>query len=307
MADDAPVNVVLRVIDLLQSMNRRPSSTIHQLHLDTGIPKPSIVRLLQTLATRGVVRHAPQYGVYMLGAQAASLASGYHGVPRLVQAAAAPLDKLTAAVRWPAAIASFEHDAMVVRYSTIPQSPLSLLQSSLNMRLCVATRALGRAYLAFCQPDEQDCIISLARHRAEEAASIDPAALKRCLEATRARGYALRDPAVRPVSSTIAVPVFEHGQVIATIGLTWIASSLSCDDAVARYLRPLQHTAAAIGRNLQQLPDIGELPAPPRPARRKPTFRRPESSDKSFAPPAAAAVDSGAALQNSAERKASIF
>ncbi|GAA5232185.1 helix-turn-helix domain-containing protein [Verticiella sediminum] len=278
---EAPLTLALRVIDVLQSMNRRVSSTVHELHLDTGIPKPSIVRLLRTLQARDIVQHAPQYGTYMLGAQAVTLASGYHGAPRLVQAASGPLDKLTAAVRWPAAIADFEQDAMVVRYSTIPQSPLALLQSSVGMRLDVATRALGRAYLAHCLPDERECVLNLAGLTAQAIASRQ--ALHRCLDDVRARGYALRDPVVRPVSSTIAVPVFEHGQVAAAIGLTWISSSLTPAQAAERYLRPLQHTAAAIGRNLHKLSSAGTATAQPRHERRPSTFRSPKSSDKAFA------------------------
>jgi len=252
MAGSGRVNSALRVIDLLQSMNRRACSTLHELHLDTGIPKPTIVRLLQTLSTRDIVQHAPQYGAYLLGTQAASLSSGYHGTPKLVQAAIAPLNQLTATVRWPVAIATFDRDAMVVRYSTIPLSPLSLLQSSVNMRLSMTDRALGRAYLAWCTPQEQQHILAIIQ-RTEAGRVLDTATLQACLAQVRADGYALRDPTLRPVSSTIAIPVFEHGHVVAAIGLTWISSSLSRSDVVARYLRPLQHTAAAIGRNLLRI------------------------------------------------------
>ena len=40
----------------------KPVSTIDNLHLQTRIPKPSIIRLLQTFMTKGLVRHAPQHG-----------------------------------------------------------------------------------------------------------------------------------------------------------------------------------------------------------------------------------------------------
>ncbi len=118
----------MRAIDLLQALNRAPVSTVAELHRETRIPKPSIVRLLQTLEARGLVRHAPQYGAYCLNAEVQTLSSGYHGAPRVVQAAAPFADDLTAEIKWPIAVAVFQTDAMVVRYSTIPLSPLSLLQ-----------------------------------------------------------------------------------------------------------------------------------------------------------------------------------
>src|SRR5690606_14091239 len=42
------IRSVERAIDVLQALNRRPLSTLHDLHSDTGLPKPSIVRLLRT-------------------------------------------------------------------------------------------------------------------------------------------------------------------------------------------------------------------------------------------------------------------
>lgn len=130
------------------------------LHKRPAFPKPSIVRLLQTLEAKGLVRHAPQPGAYYLTSGVATLSSGYHSEPRVVEAAAQPMDELTAKIKWPLALAVFDGDAVVVRYSTIPNSPLSLLHSSLNMRLSLVSRALGRAYLAFCTRDEQAMLLA---------------------------------------------------------------------------------------------------------------------------------------------------
>ena len=60
MASFPPVQSVVRAIELLQALNRQPVSTIDVLHRQTGFPKPSIVRLLQTLESKGLVRHAPR-------------------------------------------------------------------------------------------------------------------------------------------------------------------------------------------------------------------------------------------------------
>lgn len=90
MASVQPVNAAIRVIELLQAMNRQPVCSIHWLYQATGMPKPTIVRLMQTLASRNIVRHAPQYGAYMLASEVTSLCSGYHGTPRLVDAGAGP-------------------------------------------------------------------------------------------------------------------------------------------------------------------------------------------------------------------------
>ncbi len=250
-----PVQSVVRAIELLQALNRQPVSTVDMLHKQTGFPKPSIVRLLQTLEAKGLVRHAPQPGAYYLTSGVATLSSGYHSEPRVVEAAAQPMDDLTARIKWPLALAVFDGDAVVVRYSTIPNSPLSLLHSSLNMRLSLVSRALGRAYLAFCTRDEQAMLLATLEKsaRPEDAPAHDAKAMRRVLAETKKRGYALRDPAVRPVSNTLALPVFDHGRPVASIGLTWFASTMDADEAARRYLAPLRELSATVTARLAAL------------------------------------------------------
>src|SRR6478735_7300884 len=120
MASFPPVNSVVRALDLLEALNRRPISTVDDLYGQTGIPKPSIVRLLQTFEHRGLVRHAKQHGAYFLTSMVRTLSSGYHSEPRLIEASAALLDDLTRKVKWPLAMAIPDATAMIVRYSTIP-------------------------------------------------------------------------------------------------------------------------------------------------------------------------------------------
>ena len=250
-----PVRAVVRTIELLQALNRQPVSTLNVLYEQTGIPRPSIVRLLETLASKGLVRHAPQYGAYYLTSLVNTLSGGYHSEPRIVEAARPRLDALTEEIKWPVAIAVFDTDAMVVRYSTIPNSPLSLLHSTINMRLSLVSRAIGRAYLAFCEPYEQDTILRLLQQSTspEDAVVQNMPAVQRMIEQTRRQGYALRDPSVRPVSGTIAVPVFDGQHVVASFGMTWFASAFNNDEAVERYLEQLQSVAQAISDDLRKL------------------------------------------------------
>ncbi|HSW05808.1 DNA-binding transcriptional regulator [Aquabacterium sp.] len=255
MTTARPVNVVVRALQLLRALNREPVSTIDTLHKHTALPKPTIVRLLRTLESEGLVKHAPQYGAYYLTAEVNALSSGYHSEPRIVEASAAIADALTQALKWPVSVAVQDGDAMIVRYSTIPNSPLSFFHSTINMRLSLLTQALGRAYLAFCDPLAQQALLELLAQTGQSDAerAVEPAGIRHLLAQVRAQGYALRDPRVRPESSTIAVPIFEGGRVIATIGLTWFSSALTVAQAVERFLPPLQQAAADIALALERL------------------------------------------------------
>jgi IclR family transcriptional regulator, mhp operon transcriptional activator len=256
----APIRAVTRAIDLLQALNRQAISTVDDLHGQTGIPKPSIVRLLRTLAVKGLVCHAPKHGAYYLTSQVQSLSVGYHSAPKIVEAAAPLLEAMTKKVKWPLAVAIPDGHAVYIRYSTVPRSPLALLHSSINMRLSLVTRALGRAFLAFCDKDERDIILralSVSPEPEDSFAKNFPA-VRRVLSDIRARGYATRDPRVRPVSNTIAVPIFDDTRVVATVGLTYISSALKPEQAVRDHLDQVRHVSLEISKRLARLNDVSD-------------------------------------------------
>ncbi len=255
MASFAPIRSVERALEVLLALNRNPISSLDLLHQQTRIPKPTLVRLLETLQKNDLVARAPQYGAYSLASGVKMLSAGYHGEPRIVEAAAAPANALTRKIKWPLAVAVPDYDAVVVRYSTIPDSPLSLLHSTINMRLSLVGRAMGRAYLAFCGREERRALLDILRlsHNDEDAMAHERPAMLAALRKIRQQGYALRAPGIRPVSGTLAVPVMEGPRVVATIGMTWIASAVSNEQAVERYLEPLQDLSRLISTRLEKL------------------------------------------------------
>jgi len=250
-----PIRAVERAIDVLVALNRQQVCTLDHLHKQTAIPKPTLVRMLETLAGKGLVIHAPQYGAYRLISGVKTLAAGYHGEPRIVEAAMPPMNDLTRLFKWPVALAVPDYDAVVIRYSTIPQSPLSLLHSSVNMRLSLVSRALGRAYFSFCTPQERRVLVDILKisTNQEDALARDQPVMQKLLRQARAQGYVLRLPGVRPVSNTLAVPLYDGRRVVASIGLTWIASALTEAQAVQKFLAPLQKTASLISERLAKL------------------------------------------------------
>jgi IclR family mhp operon transcriptional activator len=253
VSSSPPVRSVVRAIDLLQALNRQAVSTLDVLHEQTRIPKPSLVRLLQTLESRGLVKHAPQHGAYFLTSSVRSLSSGYHSEPMVVEVAAPLMDELTLRVKWPMAVAMLEDSAMVVRYSTIPLSPLAMRHSTINVRLSLVSRAIGRAYLAFCTAEQQEALLQgvMKAPTPEDEAARDRATLQTVLAKVHDAGYALRDPDVWPATNTLAVPVFDAHGVAASLGLTFFSSTMKPEQAVERYLRPIQDVANQVSARLK--------------------------------------------------------
>lgn len=250
------IRSVERAIDLIQSLNRRALSTLHDLHRDTGLPKPTIVRLLRTLESKGLVAQSSSYGTYHLLGRVKSLSSGFHHEPLVIEVAEEPMIEFTIREGWPLALATFDFDAMVVRASTIPYTSLSLLHSTLNMRLALMSRAIGRAYFAHCNESERNVIQEILKDSTdpENALAHDAVALSQMVEMVRANGYATRDPQFDIRSTTLAVPVHQNGRVVASLGITWIAAAMPREEGVRRFAPQLKLLAQTIAEELSNRP-----------------------------------------------------
>lgn len=244
------IRSVERAIDVLQALNRRPLSTLHDLHRDTGLPKPSIVRLLRTLEAKGLAAQSSIYGAYQLLSRVKSLASGFHHEPQVVEVAEELMIDFTRREGWPLSLGLFDLNAMVVRACTIRFTALSIEHAALNRRLSLLTHAMGRAYLAYSAENERAIMLSILRGQRGGDMMFDDESIAAMIARVRERGYALRDPLSNPQSSTVAVPVFEGGRVVATLGCTWIMAAMTVDQAVQRYVRGLKGIARDISWRL---------------------------------------------------------
>lgn len=264
MTSPRSVQSVVRALALLRAVNQRRVSTIGDLHKDTGLPKPTIVRLLGTLVAEGYILNDKHLGGYCVTSLAPTLGAGFHGAPMVVEAARPWCSDLTRRLKWPIAIAMLDGDAVAVRFSTIPDSPMSPFHATLNMRLSLVSRALGRAYIASCPAAERSALVKKLRR--SDNPEDRPANLTATIAGVRAfvgtHGYAIRDPRVEPKSSsTIAMPIRQGDRVLATIGLTYFRSAVTArtlDEVLVPALRTAVDGIEASYASLV----AGRIPAP---------------------------------------------
>ena len=114
------IRSVERAMQVLQELNLQPYSSIARLHAATRLPKPTLVRILQTMEKLGYVESDARLGGYQVTAQVLSLSSGFHKDPLVVEAGRAWAIALTRKYQWPAAIALLDKDAVVVRFQRFP-------------------------------------------------------------------------------------------------------------------------------------------------------------------------------------------
>ena len=256
MPSYAPVKSVRKTLELLKELNRQNINSVDNLHRATGLPKPTVVRLLETLIADGYVTNDKRQGGYRITSLVQSLSCGFQGDAPVVEAGRPWATAFTRRFRWPVAIAILDKDAMVVRLSTIADSPVSPMHATINMRLQLLTRALGRAYLAFCPSSERDLLLSFLMNSSdpEDAGAHDRKTTLALLRRIRALGFAERSLFVEPTSSTtLAVPIMRGKNVLASVGLTYFPYFMSAWEAHSPYVSPLQELSSNISSSVVSL------------------------------------------------------
>jgi len=246
------VSQIGRTLAVLEAANRLPSITVSALSAECAIPRPTVVRILETLCDLGFLEQLLPRGRYVLKSKLRALSAGFHDTQLAVEVLRPFADSITRDHLWPVSVATLEDHAMVVRYSTIPSSPLAHARSTLFKRLSLMTRAHGIAYLSFCSTTERHHLMRLARQAGNlvESDPTDWLEWRRMIMQCRAQGYALRPMRVDPSTSTIAVPVLSgEWRVAATLGMTFFPKALQ-DRQIVELAAVLNAAATAASEQL---------------------------------------------------------
>lgn len=248
------VEAIQRGINVLAALNRAETGFVKPLSDELGLSPATVIRALETLTSSGYVEKMPHRKGYRVTAKVLSLSAGFHGEPMVVAVARPHADELTRRFLWPVSVSMLDVDAMVVRHSTIPSSPLAHVHTTLNKRLSLVARAHGRAYIAFCSARERNVLMHLVAKSSDPEKQVIASAreLRATLKETRARGYARRDARVDPQTTTIAVPVFlDKDRIAATLGMTFFPRAVR-PRQVAAFHEALRETAKAISIDLRK-------------------------------------------------------
>src|SRR5690606_22855735 len=92
-------------------------------HTETGLPKPTIVRMLETLIAEGYVARDNMCGGYHVTHMVRELDAGYEGIAELIEVARPFAIDLTTRIKWPTAIGIYDGDAMAIHFWTGTISP----------------------------------------------------------------------------------------------------------------------------------------------------------------------------------------
>ena len=90
-----------RGLQVLNALNAQPISSLQDVHGLTGIPKPTLLRILLTLEEAGAVSRRLADGRYRISANLTRLGRKRDRFDPVAEAAAPVLDRLCQKVSWP--------------------------------------------------------------------------------------------------------------------------------------------------------------------------------------------------------------
>jgi IclR family transcriptional regulator, mhp operon transcriptional activator len=254
-----PIQSLERGLHVLAKLREMRAASLHDLHRATGIPKPTLTRILYTLYRQGLVWQRMADGAFLpshLMLQRGRL----DDTAWLVEIASPVLERLCERVMWPSVLSVPRLDHMEVVETNSPRAYFDELPAGpIGFRANLLRSASGRAYLAFCPDAEREAVLRRLRDRdvvGHELAH-DPVAVRRIVAATRRRGYSVRAPdfgghysktrrELDDGRSSIAMPVRSGGHVLACVNLTWRRKALRLTQVVDRYAGDLRTAVTAI-------------------------------------------------------------
>jgi IclR family mhp operon transcriptional activator len=242
---DKSIRSVARALQVLRLVNEQEGLTLRDIHVLSGLPKPTAFRILQTLKREGYIEPDGIRGVFHVSRKALELSSGYTERTLIVKIAA-PIALATTRkiIKWPLAIGTLDRGAIVVRYSSMPYSPLGVANSTIGHRHDLLESAMGRAYIISCDPAERRNLALLLKSNSPQlSAEIQPR-----LDAVLANshlGYGLRLARNKGDSATLAIAIRHGEEVLAVLSLTTFGNVMK-PTFITTMLPVLRSTAAKI-------------------------------------------------------------
>ncbi len=264
MASFEPVTAALRALDVLLAVNRLKEASVGEIFRETGLNRPTIVRMLETLMHAGFVSRHPTQAVYLPTGRKLDLSSGYKKHEEMAAVAAPVLVQLHKELQWPSDVAVFDRDAMVVARTSRGEGFLHFNRRP-GYRAPLLGTSLGMAFLAFCDEVTRKAALAALSGSADPWNAIvkQPEKLKRLLAAVRRNGYATMnadysDVSYNGVASAVGLPILINGVAVGSLNFMYLRSSIDEAAAISRYLKPLQKGAATIAQALAAVRAGGE-------------------------------------------------
>ena len=237
-----------RLLTVIRSINDLGICTVVDLHRATGISRPAVHRIVDSLCTFGYVERVNGQSSVRLTSQILSLSAGYKPENRMAEQAMPVLEQLQKRIRWPHTFATPDGEMMVIQATTRHHNPFVFDRGRTGLRLPFLSTAIGCVYLAHCGEDEREGVLRrLQSHDLRDEMFEDTLASARYRIANAGeKGFALRSGGEPERTTTIAVPVIVFSTAVGALCTTFPTSAIALEEACAKYVPELREAARNI-------------------------------------------------------------
>jgi IclR family mhp operon transcriptional activator len=252
--DHAKVRSLQRGLAVLSALDGTDGLSLHDLHRATGLPKPTLSRLLATLQAEGFVGQRIFDRLWRRTLRGRSRPN-IEEKELLLDHSGPIMRHLGRAVGWPSDVAVYRAGAMEIIETTRGVTPLAIGGLTPGARVPVLSSGLGRAWLAWSNAaDRERAILASNGPTAPRIAQrTSPGAVELIIAETRLAGYGRRSAsffgraAQKRGDMGVAAPILGRNRVLGCINVVWSLSAMDEATFVRRHLQPLRAAAAEIG------------------------------------------------------------
>ena len=221
-----------RGLRLLTALNDLETATIAGLVAETGLAKPTTIRLLKTLVSEGYAVQDPDTLTYAVTPRVSSLSRALVGRNQADEAIQAELDALADALKWPTEFLVPEGDSMVIQLNNRERAPIRLRLFE-RRRFPILESASGFAYLADLPEPERDIRLDRLGLNSDERSRVTEA-----VALVAAKGYASRRfPALAANMRVVSVAVPGGNGALSLVHFDDVVTVSMMEDALVPALR----------------------------------------------------------------------
>lgn len=240
---------LVKALTLLQLVSRNPAGlTLAECSRETGLPKPSAHRVLQTLVDHGLLRFDGE-GTYRLGTQCLVLGTSFLDNLDIREESRGLLVELMRHTGETCHL-GVRDGSRIVYIDKVETSHAMTMRSRIGSTQPVHSTGLGKAILAHAERRVVEEVIAGGLTRRTPATLTDPDALRADLERTRRRGHSIDDVENEEGVRCVGAPILDHhGDVVAGVSVAGPEHRMT-DDRIGEIAERVRATAVAISRRL---------------------------------------------------------
>jgi IclR family pca regulon transcriptional regulator len=227
-----------------------PALTISEVSRRTGLPRPTVRRLLHTLVQLGYVDTSGQR--FSLGIRTLNLSYAFLSSVPLREIAIPHMLSLVELVK-ESCVLSLLDDVDVIEVAQVPVERIVAVALTVSSRFPAHATSAGRILIGNLPPaDRADVLDRLAAAKSTTSrAVVNRARLEEALDQARRQGWAMVDQELEEGIRSIAVPVRDaDGEVVAALSVWSYSSRVSLRRFRSEILPHLRETASWISRGL---------------------------------------------------------